>query len=220
MDNLDSTEDDYRALRSAVADGVVDIADLTPGQTGNLSARDGERLAITPSGVPYAEIERGDVPVVGVDGERLVGDLEPSSELAMHLELYRALQPGAIVHVHAPYSTTLAVERRPVPSIHYMLAAAGGAVPVAPYEPFGTPELAEAVSTTMEEAGTTACLLANHGLVATGEDVSGALETAIAVESTARLAVQADDPVELSDEQLSTAIEQFTSYGQGVEKSR
>jgi L-fuculose-phosphate aldolase len=204
-------------LRGAVHDGVPTLAELTPGRTGNLSARDGEAVAITPSGVPYVEIDVENVPVLSIGGDHLAGEAEPSSETPMHLGLYRSLDVGAIAHVHAPFATTLAVLGEELPPVHYMLALAGGTVPVAPYEPFGTEALADAVVSTMEAAGTSACLLANHGLVAAGETVSDALETVVAVESTARLYLQASavgEPTELDDEAVTDAVERFEGYGE------
>ncbi|MFW6383807.1 MAG: class II aldolase/adducin family protein [Halodesulfurarchaeum sp.] len=211
------TEIEFAGLRQIVADTVPDVAGMTDGRTGNLSAREGDRVAITPSGIPYDEIDASAVPVLSPDGERLAGSLAPSSETAMHLGLYRSMDFGAIVHAHAPWATTLAVLHEELPPVHYMLAAAGGTVPVVPYEPFGTAALADAVIETMGDAETSAAILANHGLVAGGEDMGSAIETAIAVESTARLYLQASaigDPVPLTDAQFQGALEQFEAYGQ------
>ncbi|MFB6086089.1 MAG: class II aldolase/adducin family protein [Halodesulfurarchaeum sp.] len=210
-------------LQESVVTFLPDLAELTPGRTGNLSVRADEMVAITPSGVPYEEIEPGAIPVLSVDGDRIAGSLEPSSETPMHLGIYRSLEVGAIVHVHSPWATTLAVLGEELPPVHYMLAAAGGAVPLAPYAPFGTTELAENAVSAMEEAGTTACLLANHGLIAGGSDVADALETAIAVESTARVYVQASsvgDPVEVSTDEFQDAVARFESYGQSDTATR
>ncbi len=204
-------------LQESVVGGLPELVELTPGRTGNLSARAGETVAITPSGVHYDEIETTDVPVLSIDGDQIGSELVPSSETPMHLGIYRSLDVGAIVHVHSSWATTLAVLGEELPPVHYMLAAAGGTVPVAPYAPFGTTELAENAVTAMEEAGTTACLLANHGLVAGGTDLTDAIETAIAVESTARVFLQAQsvgEPVELSTEEFEVAMKQFETYGQ------
>lgn len=204
------------ALRQSVVDAVPRLAELTPGRTGNVSARDGEIVAITPSGVPYADIDVDGLPVLSLDGDRLSGEVEPSSETPMHLGLYRSLDAGAIAHVHAPFSTTLAVLGEELPPVHYMLALAGGTVPVAPYEPFGTEALADAVVSTMESAGTSACLLANHGLITTGETVADALETVTAVESTARLYIQASavgEPTALDEAAVADAVKRFEGYG-------
>lgn len=205
-------------LRAAVAEGVSKIAAMTPGRTGNLSAREGDRIAITPTGLPYEDISPGDVPILDLDGDPVDGDLEPSSEVPMHLGIYRSMEVGAIAHVHSPWVTTLAVLHEPVPPVHYMLAVAGGEVPVAEYAPYGTEQLAANAVDAMSRAETTACVLANHGLVAAGADVEEALETAEAVESTARVYLQArsvGEPVPLDDEVMADVAKRFESYGQG-----
>ena len=208
---------EYSGIRDDVVSGLPDLAAMTDARTGNLSVRDGDQVAVTPTGVPYAEIDPEAVPVLSIDGEQIAGELDPSSETPMHLALYRALDVGAIVHAHSPWSTTMAILREKLPPVHYMLAAAGGTVPVVPYAPFGSEALADAAVETMKAAGTTACFLANHGLIAAGSDVEDAIETAVAVESTARLYLQAravGEPVALTDDQISDAIEQFETYGQ------
>lgn len=204
-------------LREAIHAALPKLADLTPGRTGNLSLRSGDRVGITPSGIPYADIQESDIPILSIEGTKLVGERDPSSETPMHLEIYRALDVESLVHVHAPRSTTLAVLGEELPPVHYMLAAAGGTVPCAPYAPFGTRELAEKAVSAMTDSETKACLLANHGLIAGGTDVVDAMETAIAVESTARLYIQArsvGEPVELTESEFAEAVDQFDSYGQ------
>jgi L-fuculose-phosphate aldolase len=206
-------------LRTTVATSLDELAAMTPGRTGNLSARTGDRVAITPSGISYEAVDPPDVPVLSIDGEQVAGDLEPSSEAPMHLGIYRTFDVNAIVHAHSPWATTLAVLGEPLPPVHYMLAAAGGPVPVAPYAPFGTVELADYAVSAMERAGTTACILANHGLIAGGSDVEDAIETAIAVESTARVYLQAravGDAVELTGAEMEAAMAQFETYGQNT----
>lgn len=205
------------AERRTVAERAPELATLTPGRTGNLSVRRGERLAITPSGVPYADIRPADVPVVGLDGERLAGELAPSSESPMHRGIYDRFDTGAVVHTHSPWATTLAVCRQPLPPVHYMLALAGGRVPLADYATYGTVELAAAVVAAMERADATACILANHGLVATGADAAEAFETAVAVESVARVYCQASafgTPAELPEQELDAVAEKLRAYGQ------
>lgn len=203
--------------RRAVARRAPDLATRTPGRSGNLSVRAGDRFAISPTGVPYADLGADDVPVVALDGEPLTDGLEPSSETPMHAAVYRALDAGAVVHAHSPWATTLAALRRPVPPVHYALARAGGAVPVAEYATYGTDALAENAAATMTEAGTTACLLANHGALATGADLAGAFETLDAVEFTARVYAQAaavGEPVALPADELERVAGKFETYGQ------
>ncbi|WP_135854719.1 class II aldolase/adducin family protein [Halorussus salinus] len=208
------------AERRAVATRAPDLAGLTPGRTGNLSVRRDDRFAVTPTGVAYDRIDAADVPVVSVEGEQVAGDTAPSSETPMHSAVYREFDAGAIVHTHSPWASTLAILHEPIPPVHYMLALAGTTVPVADYATYGTAELAANAVEAMEEADAEACLLANHGLLVTGEDADSALETAVNVEYTARIYCQAKafgDPVELSREEMAAVAEKFEGYGQDEE---
>ena len=202
--------------RETVAEHARRLAELTPGRTGNLSVRRDDRVAITPSGVPYDEIGAGDVPIVSLDGAVLWGEIAPSSETPMHRRIYDRFEPGAIVHTHSSWATTLATLGEPLPPVHYMIALAGETVPVAPYATYGTEQLADNAVEAMEEADSRACLLANHGLVATGEDVAGAIETAVAVESVAEVYCRArtiGEPRELSSNDIEAAARKFEEYG-------
>lgn len=204
--------------RRSVVRWAPELAARTPGRSGNLSRREGDRFAISPSGVPYADLEAADLPVVTLDGERVAGDREPSSETPLHAAIYRDLDQGAVVHAHAPWATTLATLRHPLPPVHYALARAGGRVPVADYATYGSDELATNAVAAMGEAGTTACLLANHGVVATGADLTAAFETLDAVEFTARVYVQAaglGEPAVLSAAEIDRVAARFETYGQG-----
>jgi L-fuculose-phosphate aldolase len=203
--------------RVAVVDHVPLLSGLTPGRTGNLSVRRGEKFAATPTGVPYDGFDASDVPVVSLDGEVVDGEMKPTSEVPMHTGIYQRLDAGAIVHTHSTWATTLAVLGDELPPIHYMITAVGRSVPVAGYAPYGTDELAELVVSEMDAADSKACILANHGLVVVGEDLPSAVENAVHVENLCRLYLQArqhGDPNRLTDEQLATVEETFESYGQ------
>ncbi|NEU58574.1 class II aldolase/adducin family protein [Halorussus sp. MSC15.2] len=205
------------AERRAVATRAPDLASLTPGRTGNLSVRRDDRFAVTPTGVAYDRIRAEDVPVVALDGEQVAGGTAPSSETPMHSAVYREFDTGAIVHTHSPWASTLAILHEPIPPVHYMLALAGTTVPVADYATYGTADLAANAVAAMEDADAEACLLANHGLLATGEDADDALETAVNVEYTARIYCQAKamgDPVQLSADEMAEVAEKFEGYGQ------
>lgn len=215
------TDEDDRPLereRRAVVEMLPALAGLTPGRTGNLSVRRGERFAITPTGVPYDEITVADVPVLTLDGEQIAGEAAPSSETPMHRGIYEGIAVGAIAHTHSPFATTLAVLGEEIPPVHYMLALAGPRVPVAPYATYGTEKLAEYAVAAMHDAGSEATLLANHGLVAAGDDAAAAVETAEAVESVAQLYCQTRafgaEPTELSGEEMRAVAEKFEGYGQ------
>jgi len=205
--------------RQAVVEYAPDLANLTPGRTGNLSVRDGDAFAVTPTGVPYDSFDAADVPVVGVEGDQRGGEMAPSSEVPMHAAIYRRDDPGAIVHTHSPWTTTLAVAHEELPPIHYMIVAVGKRVPVAEYAPYGTDALAENVVSAMRAADAHAAIVENHGLVVTGPDLATAVENTVHVESLARLYLQTKsaglEPTHLTDARLETVIEQFESYGQG-----
>ena len=203
--------------REAVVEYAPELASLTPGRTGNLSVRRGDRFAATPTGVAYDAFDADDVPVLTLDGEREAGEMKPTSEVPMHTGIYRRLDAGAIVHTHSTWATTLAVLGEGLPPVHYMITAVGRRVPVADYAPYGTDDLAELVVDQMESADADACILANHGLVVVGEDLPSAVEKTQHVENLCRVYLQArqhGDPNELTEDQLATVEEKFESYGQ------
>lgn len=213
-----ATGRDVEAARRAVVRWSAELASMTPGTTGNLSVRAGEQFAITPTGVAYDELDAGDVSVVTLEGNHVEG-LAPSSETPMHRGTYEAAGVGAIVHTHSPWATTLSTLGEPVPPVHYMVALAGPEVPVAAYATYGTTELAENAVAAMERAESRACLLANHGLLASGPDAEAAFEVARAVEATARVYCQASasglgEPKRLPDAEIEAVARKFESYGQ------
>jgi L-fuculose-phosphate aldolase len=159
-----------RACRKLAAEGLVlDTA-------GNVSAAgaDGELIAITPTGAVLANVEPGDIAVIDRDGELVEGPLAPTSELDLHLGIYAQHGAGAVVHTHAPMATALSCVLDELPCVHYSMLLLGGTVPVARYETFGTPELADAVVEAL--VGHTAALMANHGAVTFAENVDNAVE--------------------------------------------
>lgn len=208
-----------REERRKIVQQAPSLAGLTPGRTGNISVRRDDRFAVTPTGVAYDAFDIDDVPVVDLEGEQVAGEMLPSSEVPMHRHIYRGhdADPGAIVHTHSDWSTTMAVLRRELPPIHYMIVAVGKRVPVAKFAPYGTEELAANVVGAMAEAEASATFIENHGLVVVAEDLKTALEHTTHVESLSRLYLQASavgEPVELDDEALEATIEKFAEYGQ------
>jgi L-fuculose-phosphate aldolase len=153
---------------------------LVLGTAGNVSARSGEAVAITPTGAVLAKLEPEQVTVVDMDGEHVDGELAPTSELDLHLGVYRRYEAGAVVHTHSPMATALSCVLDEVPCVHYGMLQFGGAVPVAPYETFGTPELARSVCDALENGR--AALMANHGAIVYGNDSDEALDLALLLE--------------------------------------
>ena len=147
-------------------------AGLVRGTSGNVSARVDDRVAISPTGCVLAELAVDDVTVVDLDGGVVEGALAPTSELDLHLGVYRRYEAGAVVHTHAPVATALSCVIDELPCVHYEMLLLGGTVRVAPYRTFGTPELAESVLDALE--GRTAALMANHGTLVYAGDLAQA----------------------------------------------
>lgn len=155
-------------------------AGLTVGTAGNVSARSGDLVAISPSGLEYDELTADLVGVYRLDGTPVAEPLRPSSELPLHLAVYRATGAGAVVHTHAVASTACSLVLDEVPASHYYTAMFGGPVLVARYATYGSPELAESVAAAL--ADRRAALLANHGAVCVAGMVPAALELATYLE--------------------------------------
>jgi L-fuculose-phosphate aldolase len=194
---------------------------LSPGTSGNVSARHADRAWITPSGVPYDGLTAERIVALTLDGDVLGEATDaPSSEWRLHLGIYRARpDAGAVVHTHSPYATALACLREDIPAFHYMVAIAGGStIRCAPYATYGTPDLAAHAVEALD--GRSACLLANHGVVALGTTPAEALKMAHEVEILARqylLARQVAPPVILDDDEMARVLERFASYGASAE---
>ncbi|WP_189943716.1 class II aldolase/adducin family protein [Streptomyces aurantiogriseus] len=168
--------------RAAVADACrrLGAEGLLIGTAGNVSLRAGERVAITATGAVLAELTADQVTVVDLDGKVVAGTLQPTSELELHLGVYRRYGAGAVVHTHAPMATAVSCVLDELPCVHYQLLALGGTVRVAPYATFGTPELAESVLDALDGRG--AALMANHGAVTHAATLGKAVEHALLLE--------------------------------------
>ncbi|MFB6106945.1 MAG: class II aldolase/adducin family protein [Halobacteriaceae archaeon] len=207
------------AERAAVRDLGAELLerDLATGTMGNLSARRGDRFAVSPSGTPYEAVTAEGVPVVAMDGARVAGEAAPSSETPMHRLVYEGRDDvGGIVHTHSPYASTFASLRREIPASHYLVGFVGHEIPVAGYERPGSKELGALAAETMGEDHQ-AVLLANHGVLAVGESLDAAFEVAETVEYCARIHHQAlavGDPAVLPEDVVDGLIEKFDSYGQ------
>ena len=196
----------------------LDAGGLNRGSSGNLSARDGDAMLITPSAVPYDALEPGMIARMPLEGDygAWEGPRKPSTEWRFHLDLMRARpELRAIVHTHAPFSTILAIARKPIPAIHYMMAAFGGPdIRVAGYACYGTAELSTAVVAAME--GRAGCLMANHGMLTAGPNLTRATWLAFELEALAHqyyhvLAIGGGHV--LTEADLAETAKGFASYG-------
>lgn len=206
------TSEDRAALCAAAA--AVAHSGLVVGSSGNLSVRRGEHVLITPRRARLAAIDPADCVCVAmaggaVDDGHATGS-EPSSETGLHREVYAAVPgAGAVVHTHSHFATVLSALVEEVPPIHYVATTFGGAVRVAPYATFGSPDLAGAVAKALE--GRTAALMANHGAVATGPTIELAVEQALHLEWLASVFWHArvfGTPALLDEQQLAAVAEQ------------
>lgn len=191
---------------------------LSAGKSGNLSARCGSTILITPTAVAYEDLTTSHIVALEDTGQPLPGQrFAPSSEWHFHCDLYRQREDvGAIVHAHPNACTALACTGRGIPAFHYMVAIAGGTqIPIADYALFGTEALSANIVQTIGELH--ACLLANHGMLALGTSVASAFNLAIEIETLAQqycLALQLGQVNILGEQQMQAVVEQFRHYGQ------
>lgn len=146
---------------------------LVVGTAGNVSVRVGDHVLVSPSGVDYARMSARDVGVHDLTGAVVEANLEPSSELPLHLAIYRSYDHAAVVHTHSVASTAMSITSETVPATHYYTALFGGAVRVAPYATFGSALLADHVTAALRDR--TAALMSNHGAILVGQDLTKVL---------------------------------------------
>ncbi|MGW0839773.1 class II aldolase/adducin family protein [Streptomyces sp. NPDC002787] len=197
--------------RRTVADGLV------VGTSGNVSVRVGDTVLVTPTGVPYDRLTPDDVTGVDLSGRQVLGTLRPTSELPMHLAIHTTTDARAVVHTHAVHATAVSTLVSELPLIHYMSAALGGPVRVAPYATYGTPELAENMLRAL--TGRTACLLQNHGTITYGNTLGEAYDRTAQLEWMSRVWLTAASvpgltPNLLTREQLAATGDRLRGYGQ------
>lgn len=205
------------AIRRAIVEVYGELArrQLIEGSAGNVSVRSGNGMLITPTGCDAQSLRAAHVVETSLEGES-TGKLRPSSEWAMHAEVYRRV-PGAhaVVHTHADHSTALACLRRPIPAFHYMVYGFGGNdVPLVDYLPFGSRELGAAAGAALESRS--ACLLANHGTLSRGATLKSALDATLRLETLARqylLALSAGEPVLLGKPEMAEVARRYADYG-------
>ncbi|WP_162523583.1 class II aldolase/adducin family protein [Calorimonas adulescens] len=205
---------------------VIDIAlkmsrsGMAPATWGNVSARDSETgyIFITPSGMDYNELHPEDICVVDNEGKMVEGKWKPSTETPLHLLFYRE-RPwiGGIVHTHSIFATAFACAGKSIPVVIATLASkVGGDVPIAPYMSSGTEEFGRNALDAMGDK--TAVLLANHGVVAVGNNLDDAYTTAEIVENAAKIYVISNSigtPLRLDDNEILNIRKKYlTKYGQ------
>ena len=209
-----------RELRTQIITKALWMNDsgLNQGTSGNISARYKDEMLITPSGIPYENLQPESMTSMPTNDDygSWQGPHKPSSEWRFHLDIMQARpEVGAVVHTHSIYATTLAMARRDIPAAHYMVAIFGGDnVRCSDYATYGTKELSDYALQALE--GRNACLLANHGMLVTGPNLDKAMWLALELETLCRQYYQAlliGGPVILSDKNMADTMETISSYG-------
>ena len=206
-------------VRAAIVTACQELsrAGLVVGTAGNVSVREGDLVAVSPSGLRYGDLTPELVGVHQLDGAAVDAPLAPSSELPLHLAIY-ATRPeaGAIVHTHSPAATALSALVDEVPAVHYYVAMFGGpTVPVARYATYGTDELARNVVEALRAR--TACLMGSHGAVALGPDLVTAQDKSTYLEWLCDVYLRASSagtPRLLPTAEIAAVRAKMAGYGQ------
>jgi L-fuculose-phosphate aldolase len=206
------------ALRAAVVDAGARLAarGLVVGTGGNLSVRVDDRVLITPTGMALGALRPEQLTVVDLDGSVLSGEFAPTSELPLHLMVYRSTGATAVAHAHALSSIAVGAVLDVLPAIHYTTLLLGGEVRVAPYATFGSEKLAKSVTAALE--GRAAALMRNHGSVAHGSDLEQACDRLELLEWLADAYLRAatlGTPQTLSDADLLDVLTTAKATGYG-----
>lgn len=206
-------------LRQAIIEQCLwmNAQGLNQGSSGNISARYQDQLLITPTAMAYTAMRPEMLVAIALDDQaEWQGSHQPSSEWRFHYDLMRARpEIGAIVHTHSTYATSLAITRRAIPAVHYMIALFGGNdVRCAEYATYGTQALSDHVLVAMQDRK--ACLLANHGMLVAGETLTKAMWLASELETLAEQyyhALQLGGAVILTEEQMAEVHAKLANYG-------
>lgn len=215
-------------MREHYAQQIIDTSlamqqqGINQGSAGNVSVRFENGFLITPSGLAYDKLLPANIVFVDSRGQAH-GELKPSSEWRMHLDIYtHKPEAGSVLHAHSTFATTLSCLRKPIPAFHYMVAVAGGVnIRCSDYALFGTQDLSNSMLEALEDRR--ACLLGTHGMICFHDNLDKALWLAVEVETLAKQywhACQLGEPVLLSDAQMSDVLEKFQTYGKQSSKDQ
>lgn len=203
-------------LRAEVAQACRGLAaaGLVIGVAGNVSARAGELVAVSPTGARLARLRSEEIAIVDLEGAPVEAPLAPTSELSLHLAIYRRFGAGAVVHTHSPMATAIACVADELPCIHYAQLTFGGNVRVSRYATFGTDDLAAGVVEALE--GRRAALMGSHGAVTYGDDLQAAVDASELLEWACTVYVHARTcgiPRVLGEDDQQAVIEALAAYG-------
>jgi L-fuculose-phosphate aldolase len=210
-----------QAEREAVARASRHLAEtgLVIGTAGNVSARQGDLVAVTPTGSDLGDVTPEMVTVIDLDGTVVDGDLAPTSEVPLHTGVYKATKALAITHAHAMASTAVSCCYDELPALHYACLELGGAPRTAAYATFGSQELADNVVEALK--GRNAAMMQNHGSVAYGPTMDQAIHNLELLEWLAELYWRASSmgtPRVLTDKDFEAIITAAIERGYGAMK--
>jgi len=200
----------YKATRKTLFNIVIKLyqKELIQLNSGNVSVRaSAEHIAITPSGISYDEMAEEDLVIVNLNGDVVEGNAIPSSETPMHTTIYKNMPAvKAVVHSHSPFALAFATVGKSIPIISTEGLAIRGPIPIADYACPGTEAQGWAAIHAMQgPPAVMGTLLKNHGVLATGANLTEAYSAACRIEMAAKiyfLALQIGDPDILTDEQI------------------
>lgn len=197
------------------AAGRLDALGLSPGASGNVSAREGARMLITPTGVAMADVRPADLSVLDTASGEWIEGPKPSKEWPLHRALYgRDPASTAVVHLHSTYATAASClppwrGNSALPPLTPYFVMRVGQTPLIPYAAPGSPDQATAIAAARRPFR--AVLLQNHGPITTGPGIAAAVAAAIELEEAAKLFLLLRDhtPVLLAPEQIAELTEKY-----------
>jgi L-fuculose-phosphate aldolase len=209
------------AEREAVASASRHLAEkgLVIGTAGNISARQGDLIAVTPTGSDLGTLTAEMITVIDLGGQVVDGDLAPTSEVPLHTGIYAGTNALAITHAHAMASTALSCCHDELPALHYSCLELGGTPRTAAYATFGSQELADNVIEALK--GRNAAMMQNHGSVAYGATMDQAIHRLELLEWLAELYWRASSmgtPHVLTDKDFEAIITAAIERGYGAMK--
>jgi len=200
----------------------LNITNLSALRSGNISVRAKEKgrdgFYITPSGMKYSTLKIKDIVFVSLKGIFDKKKGKPSSEWRFHQDIYvNKKDAKAIVHAHSTCATAVSSHQKNIPAFHYMVAVAGGEdLKCTKYATFGTKELSKNIIKALKNR--TACLIANHGQVAFGNNLEQTFELAQEIENICHQyinALRVGIPKILSKKEMKVVLEKFKNYKKG-----
>ena len=200
----------------------LNITNLSALRSGNISVRVKEKgvegFYITPSGMKYDSLKKKDIVFVSLKGIFDKKKNKPSSEWRFHQDIYvNKKDAKAIVHAHSTCATAVSSHQKNIPAFHYMVAVAGGDdLKCTKYATFGTKQLSRNIVKALKNRS--ACLIANHGQVAFGENLEKAFELAQEIENICHQYINAlriGIPKILSKKEMKIVLGKFKNYKKG-----